>query len=67
MPCWALSQQGQIAMEDILKELQKYVDDKNPQRWAKLSSTVSYRRLELILLSEILVELQKLNTKLDNQ
>ena len=29
--------------------------------WGKLSSTVLYRRLELLLLKEILLELRKLN------
>ena len=30
-------------------------------RWAKLSSEVNYRRLEILLLREILLELRKLN------
>jgi len=32
-----------------------------PARWAKLSSDVGWRRLQLLLLREILIELRKLN------
>ena len=31
------------------------------RKWGKLASDISYRRLELLLLREILLELQKLN------
>ena len=42
---------------DIVEE---YSSD-DPARWAKLASEVNWRRLELLLLREILLELKKLN------
>ena len=33
----------------------------DPTRWGKLASDVQWRRLQLLLLREILVELRKLN------
>jgi hypothetical protein len=49
--------------KDILKILESYIPVDDPRKWAKLSSTISYRRLVLSLLKEILVELRKLNQK----
>jgi hypothetical protein len=49
--------------KDILKILESYVPADDPRKWAKLSSTITYRRLVLSLLKEILVELRKLNQK----
>jgi len=46
---------------DIVDLMEKYVPTDNPQKWAKLSSTVTSRGLELLLLKEILLELRKLN------
>lgn len=42
---------------EIVKE---YLSD-DPRKWGKLSSEVNYRRLELLLLRDILLELKKLN------
>jgi len=39
---------------------EEYLSD-DPKKWSKLSSDIAYRRLELLLLREILLELQKLN------
>jgi len=50
-------------MNDILTELDNYIPEDNPRKWAKLSSDINYRRLEIALLREILVELKKLNSK----
>ncbi|MFC1977273.1 hypothetical protein ACFLWS_03285 [Chloroflexota bacterium] len=47
--------------EDIIDLLESYVAADNPSRWAKLSSTVESRRLELLLLKEILLELREMN------
>ncbi len=47
--------------EDIIDLLENYVAADNPNRWAKLSSTVESRRLELLLLKEILLELREMN------
>ena len=47
--------------KDIIDLLDEYIPTDNPGRWAKLSSTVESRRLELLLLKEILLELRELN------
>jgi len=47
--------------EDIIGLLENYIPLDNPRKWAKLSSTIDSRRLELLLLKEILLELRKLN------
>ena len=49
--------------KDILEVLESYIPSNDPHKWAKLTSTISYRRLVLSLLKEILVELRKLNQK----
>jgi hypothetical protein len=33
----------------------------DPKKWGKLASDINYRRLELLLLREILLEMKKLN------
>jgi len=47
--------------KDILEVLEEYTAEDNPKKWAKLSSTVESRRLELLLLKEILLEIRALN------
>lgn len=49
--------------KDILEVLEAYIPEHQPRKWAKLASTVNYRRLVLSLLKEILVELRKPNQK----
>jgi len=49
--------------KDILEILETYIPSNDPRRWAKLTSTIGYRRLVLSLLKEILIELRKLNRK----
>jgi hypothetical protein len=49
--------------KDILEVLESYIPSNDSRKWAKLSSTISYRRLVLSLLKEILIELRKLNQK----
>jgi len=46
--------------QDVLKLTEMYLSD-DPVKWGKLSSDIQWRRLQLILLREILVELRKLN------
>ena len=46
--------------EDVLKLVEPYLSA-DPARWAKLSSDIQWRRLQLLLLREILVELRTLN------
>jgi len=50
--------------KDVLELLEEYIAEDSPKKWAKLSSTVESRRLELLLLKEILVELRALNKTL---
>ena len=45
---------------DIADIVEGYLSDE-PARWGKLASDVQWRRLQLLLLREILVELRKLN------
>ena len=47
--------------EDVIDLLEDYIPADNWRKWAKLSSTVDSRRLELLLLKEILLELRKMN------
>jgi len=47
--------------KDIIDLLDDYIPADNPGKWAKLSSTVESRRLELLLLKEILLELRQIN------
>jgi hypothetical protein len=50
--------------QDILNLLAEYIPEDNPRKWAKLSSTINYRRLNLLLLKEILQELRTINKTL---
>ena len=45
---------------DVLELVEPFLSE-DPSRWAKLSSDIQWRRLQLLLLREILVELRKLN------
>ena len=47
----------------ILSELDKYIPEGNPRKWAKLSNDIDFRRLQLTLLKEILIELKQINAK----
>jgi len=47
--------------KDIIDLLDDYIPADNPSKWVKLSSTVESRRLELLLLKEILLELRQIN------
>ena len=53
--------------EDIIDLLEDYIPADNRRKWAKLSSTVDSRRLELLLLREILLELRKLREALQGR
>ena len=46
--------------KDVAELTQEYLSD-DPLKWAKLASDVNWRRLQLLLLMEILIELRKLN------
>lgn len=45
---------------DVLQMTEEYLSD-DQLRWGKLASDVTYRRLQVLLLREILLELRKLN------
>ena len=47
--------------QDILELLEDYIPADNRSKWGKLTSEIDSRRLELLLLKEILIELRKLN------
>jgi len=49
--------------KDILETLEEYIPEDNPRKWVKLQSTITYRRLTLTLLKEILVELRQRDAK----
>jgi hypothetical protein len=50
---------------DIVALLENLLSEGAPNRWAKLSSDIQYRRLNLLLLKEILSELRRLNERLE--
>ena len=47
--------------DDIIDLLEEYIPAGDKRKWVKLQSTIDSRRLELLLLKEILLELRKLN------
>ena len=46
---------------DIIDLLEEYIPADDRRKWVKLQSTIDSRRLELLLLKEILLELRMLN------
>jgi len=49
-----------MPQQDIAQLLEEYLSD-DPFKWGKLSRDIQFRRMELLVLREILVELRKLN------
>lgn len=47
-------------LRDVVDLVEPYLSE-DPTKWGKLASDVQWRRLQLLLLREILVELRKLN------
>jgi hypothetical protein len=47
---------------DVTEIVEQYLSE-DPARWAKLASDVQWRRLQLLLLREILLELRTLNSE----
>jgi hypothetical protein len=45
---------------DVLDVVAPYLSE-DPSRWARLASDIQWRRAQLLLLREILIELRKLN------
>ena len=57
------SREGGVQMDkDVVAMAEGFLSDE-PAKWAKLASNVQWRRLQLLLLREILIELRKLNNK----
>lgn len=46
--------------QDVAQMTESYLSN-DPTRWAKLASTVHFRRLQVLLLRAILLELRRLN------
>ena len=46
--------------QDVAELTQEFLSD-DPLKWARLASDINWRRLQLLLLREILIELRKLN------
>lgn len=46
--------------QDVAQMVERYLTT-DASRWARLASTVQYRRLQVLLLRAILLELRKLN------
>ena len=46
--------------QDVAKMVERYLSE-DPSQWAKLASDIQWRRLQLLLLREILLELRKLS------
>ena len=46
--------------QDVAEMVERY-QSADPSLWARLASTVQFRRLQLLLLRAILLELRKLN------
>ncbi len=46
--------------QDVAKMVERYLSD-DPALWGKLASDVQWRRLQLLLLRDILLELRKLS------
>jgi len=46
--------------QDVAELTKEYLSD-DSLKWAKLASDINWRRLQLLLLREILIELRKLN------
>jgi hypothetical protein len=49
--------------QDVLELLEGYLTE-DPAKWAKLASDVQWRRLQLMLLREILIELRKVTQEI---
>jgi hypothetical protein len=46
--------------QDVADLVERYLSE-DPSKWARLASDVQWRRLQLLLLREILLELRKQN------
>ncbi len=54
-------------VQDVIDLVDEYLPADSPKKWARLSSTVESRRLELLLLRAILLELREINKAMQIQ
>jgi hypothetical protein len=47
-------------VQDVAQLVERYLSD-DPTQWGKLASNVQWRRLQLLLLREILLELRRMS------
>ena len=52
--------------QDVIDLVAPFLSE-DPTRWAKLASDVQWRRMQLLLLREILVELRKLSPSSEDE
>jgi len=50
---------------DVIDEIEAFILKGEPRKLAKLQSTIQYRRFQLTLLKEILLELRKISQQLE--
>ena len=55
-----------MSKKGILDILEEYIPEDNPRKWTKLASTINYRRLHLLLLKEILLEIREQKDTVDS-
>ena len=48
--------------QDVAELMERFLSE-DPTQWARLASNTQWRRLQLLLLREILMELRKLNQR----
>ena len=48
--------------QDVAQMVERYLSD-DPAQWGRLASDIQWRRLQLLLLREILLELKELQRK----
>lgn len=52
--------------QDVIELLERYLSD-DPIQWGRLASDVQWRRLQLLLLKEILLELRELKQTVEGE
>jgi len=52
-------------VNDVIDEIEVFIPKEEPRKLAKLQSTIQYRRFQLTLLKEILLELRKISQQLE--
>jgi hypothetical protein len=50
--------------QDVLELVERYVSD-DPSQWGRLASDIQWRRLQLLLLREIVLEMKDLQRRIE--